>query len=129
MTRRRPGGESTKRLAEVTQPDGKSLKVPAAKDVGTFLYVTEDGKWPKAPTTCLLLDMPYLQVGSTIYMEEMRPGHNMGTHRFMEVIDTRVSVGVFPGKYGQVKRLLLLMERTSDEAMDAFTADDLEDFR
>lgn len=113
MARKRPSGagSNSKRFAVETRPDGTQVRVPATKDIGTFVYIAgEDGSWPKLPTTTLLLDLPWLQEGATVRLRDMRPGEGMGREITVQVIEQRVAIAIFPGRYGQVQREVLVDE-------------------
>lgn len=111
MSRQRPSGagSNSRRLAAVSQPDGSELLVPQVKDAATFIFIAEpDGSWPRRPLTTLLIDAAWVEEGSTLHLEEMRPGHGMGRVLTAQVVDVRVHITIHPGKYGQIKRMLLV---------------------
>lgn len=120
--RKRPSGRgsNSKKFAEVRGPDGTLVKVPVARDAGTFIYLAgPDGAWPRAPHVAILVDLPWLAPGVTVELEEMRAGHGMGTVQAVSVVETRVRISVFDGKYGQVKRLVLVKpDQSNDEHGD-----------
>ncbi len=119
--RKRPGGvgSNSRRFAEVTTPEGETLKVPVAKDAGTFLFLaTESGGWPRQPITTLLSDASWIGEGTTLHLEEMRPGHGMGDTLTVQVIEVRVIVSVHDGKFGQIKSMVLVDEVEPNEAID-----------
>lgn len=125
--RRRPGGptKTSRRFATVAQSDGTHLKIPVTKDVGTFIYIAnDDGAWSKKPHVSLLLDLPYLTVGSVFELEELRPGHNMGSTISVQVVDERVRVSVYPTKYGQLKREIYCVEVIPDSEKSAAFAEE-----
>ena len=116
--RKRPSGvgSNSRRFAEVDGPDGDTLSVPVAKDAGTFVFLaTESGGWPRKPLTTLLTDASWIGEGSTLVLEEMRPGRGMGTSITVQVVEVRVVVAVHDGKYGQIKRMVLVDEVASRE--------------
>lgn len=119
--RKRPSGvgSNSRRFAEVTTPDGETLKVPVAKDVGTFIFLaTKTGKWPRSPLTTLLTDASWIAEGSTLELEEMRPGRGMGDVLTVQVVEVKVRVSIHEGKFGQIKRMVLVDEVASyDEVM------------
>jgi hypothetical protein len=84
--------------------------VPVVKDVGTFLYLSEDGvEWPVTPHK--LLDGAYdLQEGVHVEIEGMAPGAGMGEVRGAYIVRVKVRVSIDPtGKYShfaQLKRLV-----------------------
>lgn len=129
MTRRRPGGitEKSTRFAEYGLPDGTKLKIPVVKDAATFVYVAdENGKWPKSPAVTLLIDLNWMAEGVVFGLEEMRPGHNMGSISTMQAIAVYNIISRFPGKYGQLKRLVLVRERkATNDDIENLTLDDL----
>lgn len=114
--KRRPGGDggNSRRFATVQQPDGSELKVPAVKDAGTFIYMTTDGQWPKHYTTVLLIDS---SLEDEFELEEGRPGHGMGNVVTVRVLERRLRVVNHPGKYGQIKRLVLVTPTVSNDEM------------
>lgn len=111
--RKRPSGvgSNSRRFAEVTTPDGSTLKVPVAKDAATFIFMATDaGKWPRTPVTTLLVDASWILEGATLELEEMRPGRGMGSRTTVQVVEVRVVVAIHEGKFGQVKRMVLVDE-------------------
>src|SRR5690606_24450219 len=80
--RKRPSGtgSNSRRFAEITAPDGTKLRVPVAKDVGTFIFLRdEDSAWSDKPTAVLLDSAPELHEGALIEVEEAGAGAGMGT--------------------------------------------------
>lgn len=122
--KRRPGGDggNSRRFATISKPDGSELKVPAVKDAGTFVYLAEDGKWPKAPVTTLLIDSP---LSEEFELEEGRPGKGMGKVTTVRVLERRLRVVIHPGKFGQIKRLVLVTPTLSNDEMADMTSADL----
>lgn len=119
--RRRPSGaaKTSRRFATVSQPDGSELKIPAVKDSATFIYVADENRnWPRKPTVTILGDLPYLTEHFRFQLREMRPGQGMGDLMDVMVIDSKFEIGVFNGVYGQTKRLVLVEEVPSVEAID-----------
>jgi len=111
--RKRPSGvgSNSRRFAEIQTPDGETLKVPVAKDVGTFLYITDIGaSWPRHPSALLLDSASDLQEGALIEIEEAGAGAGMGsiTGARIEKVVVRVAVDS-SGRYSrfaQLKRLV-----------------------
>jgi hypothetical protein len=124
MSRKRPSGDgsNSRRFATVNQPDGSKLKIPVVKDAGTFIYMcNDDGGWSEKPI-CTVLDlMNVVEVGSTVELEEAEPGKGMGNLTPAQVVDQRIIISIDRSgkysKYGQVKRLLLLDEVESYNAV------------
>lgn len=113
MSRRRPSGRgsNSRRFAEIEAPDGQTLKVPAVKDVGTFLFLSDDGEtWPARPNTKLLDSAQDLQEGAYFEIEELGAGAGMGTVTGAKVVKVVVRVGMdSTGRYShfaQLKRLV-----------------------
>lgn len=122
MSRKRPSGAGSKsqRLVKESGPDGDELLVPQVKDAATAIFVAnEDGTWPAKPVTVLLTDAAWIQEGATFTLEEMRPGRGMGSKITAQVIDVRVHISIWPGKYGQIKRFILAHPMPSPEEMGA----------
>jgi hypothetical protein len=116
--RRRAGGEgsNSQRFAHVRMPNGTEARVPAAKDAATYICLeTPEGNWPDKALIVLLYDVTWLVEGSLLEVEEMRPGHGMGTRRTLRVVKTRARVQLHEGNYGQMQRWLLCEERESIE--------------
>lgn len=110
--RKRPSGNgsNSRRFSKVTTPNGEELKVPAVKDVGTFLYLSDDdgATWSRP---VLILDGAYeLREGALIEVEELAPGNGMGVVTGARITMVKVRVGVdTSGRYsrfGQLKRLV-----------------------
>lgn len=111
--RKRPSGvgSNSRRFAEITTPEGDTLKVPVAKDVGTFLFLRDpDQAWPDAPTAVLLDAAAELNEGALIEVEEIGPGAGMGTISGVKVERVIIRVAIDSSgrysKYGQLKRLV-----------------------
>lgn len=114
--RKRPSGvgSNSRRFAEISTPDGSSLKVPIAKDVGTFLYVRNRGEAkPTEPTAVLLDAASELQEGALIEIEEFGAGAGMGTivGARVDEVTLRLSIdstGRF-SKFAQLKKIVHLV--------------------
>lgn len=118
--RKRPSGvgSNSKRFATVHTPEGEELKVPVAKDAATFIFIaTETGDWPATPITTLLADASWITEGATLVLEELRPGEGMGSRRTVQVVEMRVQVAVHKGKFGQIKRMVLVDEVSSFDSV------------
>jgi len=120
MSRRRPSGRgsNSRRFAEIEAPDGQTLKVPAVKDVGTFLFLSDDGEtWPSRPSTKLLDAAFDLQEGAYFEIEETGAGAGMGRITGAKVVKVVVRVGMdSTGKYSsfaQLKRLVYAVRTLS----------------
>lgn len=129
MSRKRPSGpgSNSKRFAEVRQADGTTLKVPAVKDVGTFLYLADaDGNFPNKPLATILDSAPELQEGTLFEIEEGAAGRGMGNIIGAKVVLVRLRVGVDrSGKYskfGQLKRLVYVVEVPNFDELAHFSA-------
>lgn len=108
--RKRPSGlgSNSRRFAEVAATDGSTVRIPVTKDVGTVIYLAdENGAWPRAPHVTLLVNLAELHDGATFEMVDLRPGR-MGQSMTVTVIEVRVRVNLFEGKYGQVIRSVLV---------------------
>ncbi len=128
MSRKRPSGlgSNSRRFATITEPDGTKLKVPAAKDAATFVYVSENGGWPRNAITALTYDVTWLVEGAFVDLKEMRPGRGMGEIRTFQVLEVRQEICVYPGKYGQAIRMVLLREVRSTNEIASMVTEDLE---
>lgn len=121
-------GSKSRRLAEIRRPDGGIDKVPAAKDAATYLFMAEpDGSWPSRFFSKFLYDAVWIVDGVTIELEEMRPGKGMGSLSTVQAIETRSYVQVYPNGHGQVRRLVLVSEIASTDALSDLTDEDLEE--
>jgi hypothetical protein len=92
-------------------PDSSVLKVPAVKDVATFIYFADEaGEWTKSPVCTILADLFYLKVDTQFQMEVLTPGE-MGKTHTARVVDVKEVISYErSGKYAkfaQVKRLIL----------------------
>lgn len=120
-------GSNSRRFGEIRNPDGTTAKVPAVKDACTYLCMeTSTGEWPDRSFTTLLYDVTWLTEGSVFELEEMRPGHGMGSRRTLRVTSTRVRIQRHEGNYGQVQRWLLCEELSSIADRMNLTADELD---
>lgn len=109
MTPTRPSGEgSNSRRFAVVREEGKPVKIPVVKDAGTFIYLSTDSSWPKAPITTLLVDASWIQEGETFWLKELRPGKGMGSKVRVAVIGVDMTISVYPGKFGQIERHVLV---------------------
>lgn len=129
--RKRPSGlgSNSRRFATVEQPDGKALKVPVTRDVGTFLFLSRDGQtWPSRPSGKIMDAAPDLQEGVIFDVENLVPaaeleGVKLGMGEFVaaQVVRVRVVVALDPtGRYSQfaqLKRLIyaVLLPTSLDE--------------
>jgi hypothetical protein len=125
-----PGGNS-QRFATVPQgPDGTRIKIPQAKDSLTLIYVTDDRNWPERPTMLLAYNETELREGAVVEMEELRPGHGMGSMTALRVLEVRLRLERWTGTYGRVQRFVLCIRVDNEEAVEAWvghslTAEDL----
>lgn len=127
--RRRPSGDgsNSRRFATVTGPEGERLKVPVVKDAATFIYVADaEGEWPETFATKVLGDYAWLGLGSEFQLEEMEPGQGMGTRQTVRVIDQRVRITKHRGRWGQLKRLVLVAEVPDTDTVAKLRVEDLE---
>lgn len=127
--RKRPSGvgSNSRRFAQVRMPDGRDARVPAAKDAATYLCLaTPTGDWPDKALVVLLYDVTWLVEGGVLELEELRPGHGMGSVKTLRVVNSRTRVQLHEGNYGQMQRWLLCVEVASGEAVDNATPDDLD---
>lgn len=123
MTRRRPSGvgSNSRRFADILTPEGQKLKVPVAKDVGTFLFLSADGEnW--STKYHKILDGAYdLQVGAFIELEGMTPGEGMGEVVGAQIVRVKVRVCIDPGKrysqFAQLKRLVYAVLLPNEDEM------------
>lgn len=127
--RKRPSGagSNSRRFIERTEPDGTRVRVPAVKDAGSFVYIREnDGGWPSEPAVTLAYDAQWLTEGTVLELKEMRPGRGMGELTMVQVVEVRIQLGLFAGKYGQVHRLALVTPVAHDDDFAQLTVADLE---
>lgn len=106
MARRHLSGRNAKQLPKIVEIAGQPI--PVVKDAATEIYVAENGEWPRRPLTTLLVDMPWMEEGVDFEMLNLIPGHNMGARIEARVIEIKVVVEVHEGKYGQVRRKVLV---------------------
>lgn len=131
--RKRPSGvgSNSRRFAKVTTPDGETLKVPVAKDVGTFIFLRNPGEpWPKKATAVLLDPAVELQEGAYIEIEEAGAGAGMGslTGATITRVQVRVSIdstGRYT-KFAQLKRLVFAEREPTLDELAALGPGDLE---
>lgn len=129
MSRRRPSGagSNSRRFATVKRPDGTSVKVPAVKDAGTFVYIrAHDGSWPEASIGLMAYDATWMEEGAVFQLEEMRPGRGMGSTVTVMVVEVRRTMCIFEGKFSQVRRQVLVAEVESDAELEAVALQELE---
>lgn len=128
-TRKRPSGvgSNSRRFVKYPDSEGREIRVPVAKDAGTFVYICgRNGGWPSTPVVSLAYDAQWLVEGAVFEVVEMRPGQGMGTQRMVEVIDVRLRVSLHPGKWGQAQRLVLATPVEHDDDLAKLTAADFE---
>lgn len=131
MSRKKPSGDGNKsrRFAEVTQPDGTTLKVPVVKDAGTFIYLANpDKSWPKKTLATLLYDAAWMVEGVRFELEELAPiagsrqtVHILAVHNIVSLDRT----GKY-SKFAQVKKLVLITPTHNLEDWAELELDDLE---
>ena len=133
MARKKPSGagSNSRRFADVTRPDGTTLKVPVVKDAATFIYVSENGEWPADYTCKLLYDATWMQDNVVFELEEVGAGMGMGETRTVQVLEVRNTVMVDrSGKYtsfGQtIKRVLVALVADATD-LEEVTAEDLDE--
>lgn len=133
MSRKKPSGDGNKsrRFAEVTQPDGTTLKVPVVKDAGTFIYLANPNKsWPKKTLATLLYDAAWMVEGVRFELEELAPGLNMGSRSTVHILAVHNIVSLDrTGKYSkfaQVKKLVLITPTANTDDLAELELDDLE---
>lgn len=84
-------------------------RIPVIEDAATVIYLADElGQWPSKPLNYIRLDMPWLTEGSVLELEDLHPGRSMGEVTTVVVIETQVRVQLYPGKYGQVIRKVLV---------------------
>lgn len=129
--RKRPSGvgSNSRRFATVKQPNGEALKVPVAKDVGTFLFLSRDGEtWPERPVGKIMDAAPDLQDGTIFDVENLVPAAElegirlgMGDRVGAQVVRVKVIVSLDPtgrfSQFAQLKRLIyaVLIPESIDE--------------
>lgn len=111
-------GSNSRRFATFCRPDGSKLKVPVAKDVGTFLFLSRDGEqWPAAPIAKIMDSAPDLQEGVLFDVENLVPAAElegiklgMGDIVGAQVVRVKVIVALDPtgrfSQFAQLKRLI-----------------------
>lgn len=126
-TRPSGAGSNSRRFVERHEPDGSLVRVPAVKDAGSFVYIREHGGgWPNEPVVTLAYDAQWLTEGAVLELKEMRPGHGMGRLTMVQVVELRIQIGLFEGKYGQVHRLALVAPIEHDDRLAALSVAELE---
>ncbi len=130
--RKRPSGvgSNSRRFAEIQTPDGETLKVPVAKDVGTFLFLRTPGEpWPKSPTALLLDTAVELAEGAVIEVEEIGAGSGMGGLTGASIVKVVIRVAVDSTgrytKFAQLKRLVYAEREPSLAHLAALSPEDL----
>jgi hypothetical protein len=104
-------GSNSRRFATIRRPDGGEDRVPAPKDAATYIFVAnEDGSWPRTFLAKLLYDITWIEEGTILELQEMRPGHGMGQRMTVKVIEACARVDVYPAGKAQVRRLVLVTE-------------------
>jgi len=126
--RRRPSspGSNSQRFATGTAPDGSTYKIPQAKDSLTLIYVTEGGGWPDKPAMLLAYNETELTTGAVVEMEELRPGHGMGGLTSLRVLEVRLRLERWSATYGRVKRFVLTQPLVSEEDVQDWVSQQLE---
>lgn len=130
--RKRPSGvgSNSRRFAEVKTPDGDTLKVPVAKDVGTFLFLRNVGEpWPKSATALLLDTAVELAEGAFIEVEELAAGAGMGRITGASIIKVVIRVAIDSTgrytKFAQLKRLVYAEREPSLAELASLSPQDL----
>lgn len=103
---RRPSGRNKTQIPKVLEIAGQPI--PVVKDAATEIYVAENGEWPKRPLTTLLVDFSWMEEGASFDLLNLIPGQGMGARVEVRVIEIKVVVEVHKGKYGQVRRKVLV---------------------
>lgn len=105
--KRRPSGRNKEQLPRAIEVGAEAI--PVVKDAATFIYIANgDGTWPPRPITALLTDLPWMEEGATFLLKDLRPGESMGATAEARVIETNTDVEVHRGKWGQVRRRVLV---------------------
>ena len=85
-------------------------RIPVIEDAATVIYLADEcGHWPSKPLNYIRQDLPWLVEGSVLELEDLNPASGeMGETRTVMVLETQVRVQLYPGKYGQVIRKVLV---------------------
>lgn len=133
MVRKKPSGDGShsRRFAKVAQPDGSTVKVPAVKDAGTFLYLANpDGTWPPKALAILLYDATWMQENVRFELESVTPGSGMGERQTVHILAVHNVVAIDRGgkysKFGQVRKSVLVTPITDTDDIAELEVDDLE---
>ena len=104
--KRRPSGRNKAQLPKSVEVDGH--EIPVARSAATFIYLSQDGSWPKEPLVALDYDATWMVAGVNFDIKDLRPGVDMGMTTWVEVIDAQSTVERHRGKWGQVRRKVLV---------------------
>lgn len=108
--------------------DWKGEEIPVTKDSGTFIYLAEaDGVWPKKPVVALPLDVQWLEPGLELRVRDIRPDFFTGDFLHVRVLDTDVQIEIRPGKWGQIRRNVLVEQIATPEALNQAVQEELDD--
>lgn len=73
----------------------------------------------------MLYDASWIKEGVTFEIEDLRPGHGMGSVRTFLAVEVRQRISVFDGKWGQSKRLVLAAEVLPASTFEEATLEDV----
>jgi hypothetical protein len=105
MARRHLSGRNKAQLPKSVEVDGH--EIPVARSAATFIYLSQDGSWPKEPLVALDYDATWMTEGTTFDLKDLRPGLDMGLTTWVQILDSHSTVEVHRGKWGQVRRKVL----------------------
>lgn len=107
--------------------DSKGESIPITKDAGTFIYVAEaDGTWPKKHLVAVPIDVPWVQERAQLSIKDLRPGFGMGKLTHVRVLQVELEVELHAGKWGQIRRRVLVEEIADSAALDQAVQEILE---
>jgi len=98
--------------------------IPPVRYEATYIYLTEDGTWPRNPIAIIPKDLSWIEEDTFLQIRDLRPSSQMGEVTHVRVIEVRPEIHISTGRYSQVIRRVLVvevpsMERTNELAEEA----------
>ncbi len=98
--------------------------VPPIRYEATYIYLTEDGTWPKNPIAIIPKDLHWMQEGTFVAIRDLRPSSVMGDIAHVRVLEVRAEIHVSTGRYSQViRRVLVRLVPSLEETNKALEED------
>jgi hypothetical protein len=82
--------------------------IPPVRYEATYIYLTEDGTWPKNPIAIIPKDLDWMQEETYVAIRDLRPSSVMGSISHVRVLEVRPEIHVSTGRYSQVIRRVLV---------------------